>query len=79
MAGYTSPYAALGGYGPGDPGEECQWRDLPVPASWSAPDQEEHLQALDGSAHIAGHGDVTNAACCGLLRAQLLRPGAEVA
>jgi hypothetical protein len=66
-----SAYAALGGYGPGELADECLWQDLPVPAV-SLPAADKRIYALDGSAHISGHGDVTNSACCGLLRSQLL-------
>jgi hypothetical protein len=67
-----SPYAALGGFGPGELGDECEWGKLPVPAWSRAPAAGRRVRALDGSAHISGHGDVTNSACCGLLRSQLL-------
>jgi pimeloyl-ACP methyl ester carboxylesterase len=66
------PYAALGGFGPGELGEECEWDKLPVPAWTQASATGGRVRALDGSTHISGHGDVTNAACCGLLRSQLL-------
>ncbi len=67
-----SRYAALGGYGPGELGDECAWSKLPVPATSEALTVNKRVHALDGSNHISGHGDVTNEACCGLLRSQLL-------
>jgi hypothetical protein len=66
-----SPYAALGGYGPGEMGGECTWRALPAATESHALDDGRRVHALDGSAAITDHGDVTNAPCCWALRAQM--------
>lgn len=66
-----SPYAALGGYGPGEVGSECTWRDLPLPPDQHNLADAAKLHALNGTAHIRDHGDVSNEACCWALRSQL--------
>lgn len=59
-----SLYGALGGYGPSGCDELALVLPMPGVGELYPPSGEARLLAVNGTAHIGDHGDVTNPACC---------------
>jgi hypothetical protein len=75
VAGAPSPYAALGGYGPGGCGEECERIPVfEVGRRYELGPGPKRLYGVDGSAAISGHSDVSNPATWWALWCQVSQP-----
>lgn len=74
-AGEPSRYAALGGYGPGGCGAECETVDMKAANDWYRLDRDDvELVALRGDDYIDGHGDVSNESTWWALHNLLVAP-----
>ena len=75
IAGAPSPYAALGGFGPGGVAEESVMiKALVPPQAYPAFTSEVRVVGVESSDVIGGHGDIANDATFWMLLNQLANP-----